>query len=73
MGIDLEELDARDGCILESRIDKQGGAEVRPLPVQPLLYHILGGASSHGFLCSIEITQESSSGGGREIYHKPCN
>ena len=69
----LEELDVRDGCILESRIDRQGGAEVGQLPVQPLLSHILNSAGSQGFLCSVEITQESSSSGEREICHEPCD
>ena len=40
VAVDLEELDARDGWILESRIDRQGGTEVGPLPVQPLLSRI---------------------------------
>ena len=44
VSVDLEELDARDGCILESRIDQQGGTEVGPLPVQPLLSRILSSA-----------------------------
>ena len=57
MAVDLEELDARDGWILESRIDRQGGIEVDPLPVQPLMLHILSSAGLHGFLCSVEITQ----------------
>ena len=73
VAVDLEELDARDGWILESRIDRQGGTEVGPLPVQPLLSRILSSAGSHGFLRSVEITQESSSRGGREICHEPCN
>ena len=67
VAVELEELDTRDGWILESRIDRQGGTEVGPLPVQPLLSRILSSAGSHGFLCRIEITQESSSGGGRDI------
>ena len=71
VAVDLEELDTRDGWILESRIDQQGGAEVGPLPVQPLLSRILSSASLHGFLRSIEIMQESSSGGRREICHEP--
>ena len=40
VAVDLEELDARDGCILESRIDQQGSTEVSPLLVQPLLSRI---------------------------------
>ena len=42
--VDLDELDARDGWILESRIDKQGGTEVSPLLVQHLLSLILSSA-----------------------------
>ena len=61
VAIDLEELNARDVWILESRIDRQGGTEVGPLPVQPLLSRILSSASSHGFLRSVDITQEASS------------
>ena len=71
--IDLEELDARDGWILESRIDRQGGTEVGPLPVQPLLSRISSSAVSHGLLRSVEIRQESSFSGGRENCHKPCD
>ena len=48
----------------ESRIDQQGGTEVSPLLVQPLLPHILSSAHPHGFLNSVEIMQERSSGGG---------
>ena len=33
VAIDLKELNARDGCILERRIDQQGGTEVGPLLV----------------------------------------
>ena len=61
----LEELNVRDGWILEIRIDQQGGTEVGPLPVQSLLYCILISAGLHSLLRSVEITQESSSGGGR--------
>ena len=73
VAIDLDDLDARYGWILESRIDRQGGTEVSPLPVQPLLSCILSSARLHGFLRRVEITLESSSGGGREICHEPCN
>ena len=73
VAVDLEELDTRDGLILESGIDRQGGTEVGPLPVQPLLSRILSSAGSHGILRIVEITQESSFSGGREICHKPCN
>ena len=70
--VDLEESDARDGWILESRIEKQGGKEVSPLPIQPLLSRILSSALLYGFLRSMEITQEISSGSEGEIYHEPC-
>ena len=39
--VDLEDLDVRDGWILESRIDRQGGAEVVPLLVDLMLSRIL--------------------------------
>ena len=65
VAVDLEELDARDGWILESRIDQQGDTEVGPLPVQPLMSHILSSAGSHSVLRSVEITQETSSSRGR--------
>ena len=68
--VDLEELDARDGWILESRIDQQGGTEVGPLSVQPLLSCILRGAGSHSFLRSVEIAQESISDDRSQIYHE---
>ena len=71
--IDLEDHNARDGWILESRIERQGGTEVGPLPVQPLLSRILSISGLHGFMFSVETVQEISSGGGREIFHKPCN
>ena len=71
--VDLEELDVRDGWILESRIDQQSDTEFGPLPVQPLLSRILSSSGLHGFLRSVEITQEISSGGVREIYHEPCD
>ena len=73
MAVDLEELDARNVWILESRIDQQGGAEVGPLLGQPLLSHILVSVGLHGFLRSVEIKQESSSGGRRQICNKLCN
>ena len=69
----MEKIDVRDGFILEIRIDQQGGTEVVPLSVQPLVYCILSGAGSRGFLRSVEIMQEISSGSGREICHEPCN
>ena len=71
--IDLEDIDARDGWIFESRIDRQGGTEVGPLPVQPLMSYILGSFGLHGFRRSVETTQERSSGGWREICHKLCD
>ena len=39
--VDLEDLDARDGWILEISIDQQGGTEVAPLLVEILLSSIL--------------------------------
>ena len=60
----LDEFDARNGWILESRVGGQGGAEVIPLLVQPLVSRILSSARLHSFLRSVYITQESSSGGG---------
>ena len=72
VAVDLEDLDARDGWILESRIDQQGGTEFGPLPVQPLLSRILSSAGPHSVLCSVDIMQGSSSRGGRKICHKPC-
>ena len=71
--IELEEIYTRNGWILDISIDRKVGTEVGPLPVQPLMSRILSSSGSHGFLHSIDITQESSSGGGREIYHEPCN
>ena len=62
--VDLEDLDGRDGWILESRIDQQGVAEVSPLLVDILMLHILSSSCPHGFLRSMDITQESRSGGG---------
>ena len=73
VAVDLKELNTRDGWILESRIDQQGGTGVGSLPVQPLLSRILSSDGSHGLLRSVDITQESSSGGRREICHKPCD
>ena len=67
MDVDLKELDARDGWILKSRINQQGGKEVGPLPIQPLLSRILSRAGLYSFLSSKEITQESSSGNGGNI------
>ena len=61
--VDLKKFDERDGWILKIRIDQQGVIEVIPLLMQPLLSHILIIDFLHGFLSSIEIPQESSSGG----------
>ena len=55
--IDLDYLDARDGWILESRVDWQGVAEVGPLLVDLLLSGILNSACPHGFLRSVDITK----------------
>ena len=65
VAIDLEELDARYGCVLEISIDQQGGTEVVPLPVHPLLSRILSSDGLNGFLLRVEIIQESSSSSGR--------
>ena len=53
VAVDLEEFDAKNGWILDGIIDQQGGTEVVPLLVQPLLYCILSISSSRGFLCSV--------------------
>ena len=63
MAVELGEFDERDGWILESRIDQQGGVEVGPLPIKPLMSRILSSTGSYGFLVSVEITQKFSSGG----------
>ena len=63
MAAELEEFNVRDGWIFLSRIDQHAGTEVDPLPIQPLLSRILSSVVLHGFLRSMEITQESSSGG----------
>ena len=68
--VDLEELDVRDGWILESKVDREGAAEVTPLLVEILLGSILCSYRSYSFLRSVEITQEIRSGDGREIFHK---
>ena len=67
--VELEDLDARDGWILESRLDQQIGSEVGLIMVELLLFSsILSSARSHGFLRSMEITQESRSGDKRELF-----
>ena len=73
MSVDWEEINERGGWILNSRIDRKGGREVGSLPVQPLLHRILSSADSHSFLDSVEITQKSSYGDGRDIFHETCN
>ena len=57
---------------MESRIDREGGAEVVPLLVEPLLARILCSSRPHGFLRSVEITKERRSHGGMEICYKLC-
>ena len=64
MDVYFEDIDARDGWILESSIEQRGGTEVDLLPIQPMLSPILSSAGSHGFLRSVEITQKRSSGDG---------
>ena len=61
--VDLEEFDVRYGWILEIRIDRKGGTKVSPFLVQSLLNRILSIAHLYGFLRSLEIKKESSSGG----------
>ena len=68
----LQDFKLREGCILESRADQQGGAEVGPLPVQSLLARILCISWTHGFLRSIEIMHESSCGVRRHSCHEMC-
>ena len=70
--VDLEDLDARCGKILESRIDREGGSEFAPLLVELLPMSILCSYRLHGFLRRMDITQESRSGGGMEILHELC-
>ena len=72
MTIDLEDLNAREGWLLESRIDPEGDAEVTPLLVVLLLASIFCIYRSHGFLRSMEIMQKSISGGGKEIFQELC-
>ena len=48
--VDLGGLDARDGWILESRVDQQGGGEAGPLLVELLLLRILSSAHLRGLL-----------------------
>ena len=69
----LQVLNVRNRRILESRIDLEGGVEVAPLLVEPLLERILFSSCSNGFLCIIEITQESISGDKRENSYKLCD
>ena len=61
--VDLEDLDTRDVCILESMIDCEGGAEVAPLFVELLLASIWCSSCLYGFLLSVDITQEIICGG----------
>ena len=68
----LEGIDTRDRWISESRIDLEGGAEVAPLLVEILLESILCSSHSHGFLRSVEITQESRSDDRRESLQEIC-
>ena len=41
VSIYLKDFELREGWILESRVHRQGGTEVVPLPIQPLLSRIL--------------------------------
>ena len=67
--VDLEDLNARNGWVLESRIDQQSEAEVPLLIVELLLLSILFTYRLHVSLRSVEIMQEIRSGGGRAICH----
>ena len=62
--IHLDDIELREGRILEIMVDQQGGEEVGPLPVQPLMLHILSSYFSHGFLNSVDIMHIISCGGG---------
>ena len=53
--IDLQEFDENDVRILEIRIERQGETDVSPLLIQPMLFHILSSACSHGFLSSVAV------------------
>ena len=68
----LEDLNERDRWILESRIYCEDGTEVAALLVELLMASILCSFCSNDFLCCMEITQESRSGGGRDIFHGLC-
>ena len=71
--VDLDDLDARDRWILESRIDREGDTEVAPLLVELLMERILFSSCPHIFLRSVYITQESRPRSGRVIFHKLCS
>ena len=70
VSIYLQDFNSREGQILESRADQQGGAEIVPLPVESLLARILCSSCSHGFLHSVEITHEISCGGRGQSCHE---
>ena len=55
--VELKDFDAMEGWILESRIDCQGGTEVCPLLIQPLMSRILSSTRLHSFLLNMEIVQ----------------
>ena len=65
--VELENLNSRDGLILEIRIDCKGDAESKTLLVEILLESIMCISLSNVFLRRVEITQESRSGDGRQI------
>ena len=73
VSIYLQDFNSREGWILESRADRQGGAEIGPLPVEFLLTRILCIPWSHGFLRSVKIMHESSCGGREQSCHKMCS
>ena len=61
--VHLKSLDLKEVLIFDIRVDHQGGAEVVTLYVQPLLMQILHIPLLHGFLLSVDITQEIICGG----------
>ena len=70
VSIYLQYLESREGWILESRIDQQGGTEVYTLLVQHVLSCILSSACLHGFLQNVDITHETICGGKYIILHE---
>ena len=73
VSIYLQDFNSSEGLILESRSDRQCGAEIGPLPVESLLARILCSPCSHGFMCKVEIMCEGSYGGRGESFYKTCD